>query len=96
MSEIDMKLDDDQASDFNSETPMTNIWALHDEDEDKHEDDKKDKGHDKKSSQDDEDEEHEVVTSNLEDDLEKPSFLRRLSRRGKSQDSEDKESDGDS
>jgi hypothetical protein len=44
---------------------MPNIWAINNNDDDS----------------DDGKEDHEVVAGNLEDDLEKPSFLRRLGRR---------------
>ena len=82
MSEIDMNLGDDQEppTEFHhdDEHDVPNIWAIHDEDG-------KDK--DDKADQDDNDsndsDEHEVVSSSLEEDLDKPSFLRRLSRRHK-------------
>jgi cell division protein FtsZ len=94
LSEIDMNLEDDEpkSTDFSSETPMPNIWAIHDEEEEadkktkKDDEDKADKkARDEENKEQDESEaEHEgVVTSSLEDDLEKPSFLRRLSRRSK-------------
>jgi cell division protein FtsZ len=89
LSEIDMDLGDDEehTSDFSSDdSHMPNIWSLsHDEDEDEA------KSEDKKSEDDvdnqlddDHDDADGVVTSSLEEDLEKPSFLRRLSRRKKS------------
>jgi cell division protein FtsZ len=66
MSGIDMSLDTtEHATDFKSEAPMANIWTIDDEDEDE-----KDK-HDT----------HEAVVSDMEDELEKPSFLRRLKKR---------------
>ena len=91
LSEIDMNLDDDKESDFHKETtPMPNIWALDDEDEDK-----EDKQADDKpaAKTDDNDSAEPVVASDLEDDLEKPSFLRRLGRRGRGDD--DHKSDND-
>ncbi|HEY5152640.1 MAG TPA: hypothetical protein VII55_01570, partial [Candidatus Saccharimonadales bacterium] len=100
LSEIDMNLDDNQAAehDFTSEAPMPNIWSIHDdEDEDP---DSKDKSSDDSDSDaddnDDDDSRHgEVVTgSSLEDELEKPSFLRRLSRRRKD-DNEDSDAEPD-
>jgi cell division protein FtsZ len=100
MSEIDMSLNDDEdskASDFHSDAPMPNIWAIHDDDEEKDAGDteKDDREIDAKEDEDDhKDSHHGVVTSNLEDDLEKPSFLRRLSRR-KKEDSEPDEPKGD-
>ncbi len=83
LSEIDMNLDDETepAHDFSKDTPMPNIWAI---DEDDKDDDKSDKPQKDKD-------EADIVISSLEDDLEKPSFLRRLSsrRRGHAEDSTD-------
>jgi cell division protein FtsZ len=80
LSEIDMNLEGDdapKAHDFTDDRPMPNIWSIHnDEDEDKPEDKDGDKGEDDHAT-------HEVITSSLEEDLEKPSFLRRLGRRKK-------------
>jgi cell division protein FtsZ len=89
MSEIDMNLDEDEDEHhFSSDKEMPNIWALHDEDED--ESDKKEDDHKEEKSDDEEaDKTHEVVTSDLEEDLEKPSFLRRLGRRKKSEQEEE-------
>lgn len=93
MSEIDMDLEDDDnpaAHDFTKETPMPNIWSIHnDEDDDDKKDDKSDDDHKSDDSKDDSSDDHGVVTSSMEEDLEKPSFLRRLGRRKKT------DSDGD-
>jgi cell division protein FtsZ len=84
LSDIDMDLGDDAVqSDFTKETTMPNIWSIHDDDEDdgKSDEDKPkddDTGKTPSIAKDD-----EVVSSSLEDELEKPSFLRRLSRRKK-------------
>lgn len=94
MSEIDMNLDDDQpATDFTSETPMPNIWSIDDDEEKeaKHgHDTSKEDSHSSPShdthrtiSANDDDTDSDVVTGSLEDDLEKPSFLRRLAKRHK-------------
>lgn len=75
LSEIDMSLDDRETEhDFTSEAPMPNIWSIHEEETE-------DKSDEPKEDADTEDE--DVVTGSLEDELEKPSFLRRLSRRRK-------------
>ncbi|QQS19278.1 cell division protein FtsZ [Candidatus Saccharibacteria bacterium] len=82
MEAIDMSIKEDnaeqtdQAADFSNETPMPNIWAIqHDE-----------KDFDKKDAV----TLHEPVVSHEdEDELEKPSFLRRLARRRSKVDSED-------
>lgn len=84
LAEINMNLDDttDDHHDFTKETPMPNIWSIdEDDDEDKKSDDSKDDNDDDDDK--DSDKEPEVVTSSLEEDLEKPSFLRRLAKRHK-------------
>lgn len=88
-SEIDMDLGDDSVaaatSDFTKETPMPNIWSIDDKDSD----DYKDSSSSSKDYKDDDDRKiaaEDVVSSNLDDDLEKPSFLRRLGRRNKDDD----------
>lgn len=86
MSDINMDLNEDHsaaASDFSRETAMPNIWAIDDKDDDKVDEStptviEPDGHEDTKSSF-----SGGTITSNLEDDLEKPSFLRRLSRRHK-------------
>jgi cell division protein FtsZ len=91
LSEIDMDLADDQpaAHDFTQETTIPNIWSISEEEGDDHD----------KSKDDDETGDNPIITSSLEDELEKPSFLRRLSRRrkddedGKEDKSDDKTDD---
>ena len=84
ISDIDMDLDKkDSEHDFNKEdSSIPNIWSI-DEEADE------DLG---AKEQDDTDKDTKIVSSSLEEDLEKPSFLRRLSRRHKdsSSDSDDK------
>ncbi|MDB5185448.1 MAG: ftsZ [Candidatus Saccharibacteria bacterium] len=88
MANLDMNLDNEQpASDFSSDTPMPNIWSI---DSDKEEDKEKEEAtssfsldsHETDSNHDDEPNAH-IITSHTEDDLEKPSFLRRLAKRSK-------------
>lgn len=85
LSDIDMDLDikksEDDHTDFHKEDdkPMPNIWSL-DADKEQEEADKK-PVEDQKSTQLDED----------EDELEKPSFLRRLTRRKEQNDKKDAE-----
>jgi cell division protein FtsZ len=100
MSDLDMSLpvneEDDDQNDFHNDTPPANIWAIDDEDEDENKESKS-KDEDKH-----EDNDHDhfseskptVVNGIDEDDVEKPSFLRRLSRR-RSKDSDDKKTDED-
>jgi cell division protein FtsZ len=80
LAEIDMSLSDDQPlehEDFTSDKPIPNIWAL-DNDTDDLPQAKKDEN--------DDDEDNAIVSSNLEDELEKPSFLRRLRRKKSDED----------
>lgn len=84
LSEIDMDLGDDAApspTDFSDDTPMPNIWSINEDDND-HEDGSRQISADKGDND-------PVVSSSLEEELEKPSFLRRLGRRRKSDDSDD-------
>jgi cell division protein FtsZ len=83
LSEIDMNLDDDQepASDFSKEHPMPNIWAI--DDDAVSEDDATNSDDSAKNDNKDDDDSDGAITIGAEDDLEKPSFLRRLSRRHK-------------
>lgn len=81
MKDINMDLDDGEKSeDFTSDTPMPNIWSIHEEEAD---------------SKDEDVSEHKpIVSSHVEDELEKPSFLRRLAKRNKDADDKDsKDSD---
>ncbi len=71
LSEIDMNLDDDnkpKPHDFADDRPMPNIWSINGDEEDADADK----------------EEQRRFGDTEEDDLEKPSFLRRLGRRRKS------------
>ncbi len=75
ISDIDMDLDKKEPEhDFaRDDNPMPNIWSIDDEDNKEEVETNK---------------ESEIVSSSLEEDLEKPSFLRRLSRRHKDSDSD--------
>ena len=109
LSEINMDLgDDDQQTshDFTSEdSPMPNIWSIHEEDEEEaasadddstSTDSNHDDTADDSASVDNDDSEHEhVISGNLEDELEKPSFLRRLGRRRKDAETDHEDSDED-
>ena len=77
MSHIDMSLDDkdDQAADFKSEN-MPNIWTL----DNKEKDSDDGLGH---AHTDDDDSDDDVDEKDAETELEKPSFLRRLTQRHK-------------
>ncbi len=80
LSDLDMNLDEDTepATDFSKEHSMPNIWTIDDDHDEKEVDEKlQNKEADKDKI------EHDVTSSALEDDLEKPSFLRRLGRRHK-------------
>lgn len=76
MAGMDMDLDETASSDFSDETPMPNIWTIDDEeakDEVKHQE--------PKTIEPDEEPTSPIVSSHLDEDLEKPSFLRRLAKR---------------
>jgi cell division protein FtsZ len=75
MSDIDMSLDDADAADFKSDTPMPNIWSISEDESDEDMDAKND-------------DHRPVVSSHVEEELEKPSFLRRLAKRNKKEDEE--------
>lgn len=94
LSEIDMDLGDDQtpATDFHKDdSAMPNIWAINDEEHAGDTSTSEDKATD--PDEDDERAASQVVSSSLEEDLEKPSFLRRLSRRNKAAAKDDKPED---
>jgi cell division protein FtsZ len=81
MNGINMELDNkdtDPAEDFTSEKPMPNIWSI-----DAPEEPEADESKDKKSpaSKDFSTPPEAVVSSHEEEELEKPSFLRRLKKR---------------
>jgi cell division protein FtsZ len=84
MQTIDMDLDDDKAEDFNTEKPMPNIWSLDHPDADADSED---------SNADSKEEDHQITplfAPDAEDDeLEKPSFLRRLKKRRQANEGDD-------
>lgn len=81
MSDIDTELDEPEANDFHNDTPMPNIWTIDESDDDK-----------TSEEQPDQTAESSVISNILEDDeLEKPSFLRRLSKRHKTSDDDNKD-----
>lgn len=84
LSEIDMTLNEDQPADhdFASDTPIPNIWSIHEDEEDGKDSKSDDSSHG--------DSPNPIITGSLEDELEKPSFLRRLSRRRKDDESDNK------
>lgn len=77
MSDIDLNLDEEAASDFKSDDPLPNIWSISD-----------DEASEPSRQADEEREEtvQPVVSSQIEEELEKPSFLRRLAKRHKNND----------
>lgn len=88
ISNLDMDLDEptDGAEDFTSDEPGPNIWAI-DQEQTASVDD---------TTEATDDDEPSVVSSDIEDELEKPSFLRRLGRHKKANDLEGKNGDDDS
>ena len=95
MDEIDMNLDDsnDVTEEFTTDSTIPNIWSIDDEEDDNGEKtEKKDDKDDHEDSDKDKRAEDNLTTTQLEEDLEKPSFLRlrRRNRRRKDQTDEDK------
>jgi cell division protein FtsZ len=95
IGEIDMSLDDnDHSASFKDESPMPNIWSIDEEAESgentNHEDDSDEPKEDESKSESEVEENH-VVSSSLEEDLEKPSFLRRLGRKRRNNSDSDNE-----
>ena len=88
MQNVDMDLDnpEEAAIDFASDKPMPNIWSLDTNDDDKANDDELD-SRDSGSNA--------FVSHDMEDELEKPSFLRRLANRNKNNDKDTPENDTD-
>jgi len=73
ISNLDMDLGDHQpVTDFVSDASVPNIWTIDDED----------------AQKDDEPKHQPVLSSDVDEELEKPSFLRRLARRHKENDSD--------
>lgn len=97
MSDIDLSLDEqkleDNAGSFDDDTPTPNIWTI----DDKQEEDQAavQPQQQEQSSYSNDRQQHDVVVGRhdeIEDELEKPSFLRRLTRRNREANhSEDKE-----
>jgi cell division protein FtsZ len=81
MEDIDMDLKEhaESASDFHSNEPMPNIWSIDEKEADK----------------DDEKISHAIVSAHDEDELERPSFLRRLTKRSVKKDDLDEASSED-
>jgi cell division protein FtsZ len=90
LADIDMDLDDKEPAehDFTNETPIPNIWSISDDNDD--EDKDKDKESSSRDDSEDKDMEH-IITSDLEERVETPSFMRRLRLRRKH--NEEEESD---
>jgi cell division protein FtsZ len=78
MSDIDTTLEDNSVTDFKSDAAMPNIWTIDDQDDDN------DSGQPKDQSS-----QSAVLSSDVDEELEKPSFLRRLAKRYR-----DNQSDG--
>ena len=95
MNGIDTSLEEDQdISDFVNENPMPNIWTIEDEVEidssvDNHQQSEKEEPNEEPRT--DEDNDPGIVSSKLDDDLEKPSFLRRLAKRHVREDGQNEE-----
>lgn len=89
MNDIDTSLEEDQPNDFVSDIPMPNIWTIDDEQNEKNDTDENKNSGLESTDLKDEDHDADIVSSKLDEDLEKPSFLRRLSKRHGKDDQED-------
>ena len=89
LANMNMSLDETPSSDFSSDTPMPNIWTIDDKNDDDADRTKKDDDKDDKKSDDDEPVTRIISGSGLDDDLERPSFLRRLAKRHKDENKSD-------
>jgi cell division protein FtsZ len=85
LADVDMDLKEhaEKVTDFTSDTPMPSIWSIADEDK---EEDKPTDIEDRKPAA-------PVVSAHDEDELERPSFLRRLAKRAAHKDESGDESD---
>lgn len=81
LSAIDMDLDEDKPEDFTADAPLSNIWSIDEEDTDKPAKKAAPESAEAPDNDKNKSTENGIVASHLDDDLEKPSFLRRLSRR---------------
>lgn len=85
ISNLDMDLSDNQAeSDFTKEEVVPNIWAI-DEDQ----------NHEVVASQPDGSDQAQATVNSMEEELDKPSFLRRLAKRKKAEETYDQQPDQD-
>jgi cell division protein FtsZ len=91
MSDLDMSLpSNEEDNGFHDDSPVPNIWAI---DEDNNDESKDSKSDDKDETEDHHDEATPTVVNGIdEEDVEKPSFLRRLSRR-RSKDNDEQDRD---
>ncbi len=97
MSDLDMNLDEPSKDDsFSSNMPMPNIWAIEDENHgDNHNGDNHDTHDDGQGSNNDTSSQPVFGSDNQEDELERPSFLRRLRGRRKSEDDKNNDKNDD-
>ncbi len=92
IADINMDLDEDKSEvEFGSgDGSIPNIWSIDEEAETDNDQQKDENG--EHGSKEHKEEDESIVTSSLEEDLEKPSFLRRLSKRRKNSDSDPSDS----
>lgn len=93
MSSIDMTLDDNPATDFKSDATMPNIWTIDDNTQNDSDDDTSSRSDDysNRDNRSYDEPKHDVVLSaDVDEELEKPSFLRRLAKRVKDNSESDK------
>ncbi|MET1033192.1 MAG: hypothetical protein ABWX94_01710, partial [Candidatus Saccharimonadales bacterium] len=88
-----MTLDDNPATDFKSDATMPNIWTIDDNTQNDSDDDTSSRSNDysNRDNRSYDEPKHDVVLSaDVDEELEKPSFLRRLAKRVKDNSESDK------
>lgn len=91
MKALDMDLPEGANKELEDETPMPNIWSMHNDDTEDEKEDVKSDGEDHKAA----DSNSTSTDDTNEDELEKPSFLRRLTRRKQEKTGQSESSDKD-
>ncbi len=81
ISNLDMSLDDSASADFTAESTMPNIWTIDDTTKSDEDDSRGDESKHDDDARKDNSDNGAIISSHLDDDLEKPSFLRRLAKR---------------
>lgn len=97
LSELDMSLENesDAHAHFSDDNAVPNIWSMHTDEDEEHKNSDDDKESKASDNDKDDDKQGDIVSSDLEEELEKPSFLRRLGRRKKHDEADEDEPKGE-